>query len=88
MIEQPTATLCRCGVSLDLCADCRQWHAANAPRIDRKWHMILDTWGDTVAMDAGLVWTPSAQGTAADWREELNFASYRLRRFEERGRQL
>jgi hypothetical protein len=75
-MSAPSGTLCRCGHLLECCADCRDWHAANAPRIDRKWHMILDTW------------TPSAQGTAADWREELNFASYKLRRFEERGRQL
>jgi hypothetical protein len=88
MIEHPTGTLCRCGHLLECCADCRAWHAENAPRIDRKWHMILDTWGDTVAMEAGLVWTQSKLGKSVDFCEALYFAHYRLRRFEERGRQL
>jgi hypothetical protein len=42
--------------------------------------MILDSWGDTVAMDAGLVWTPSELCERADFREGLYLASYKLLR--------
>jgi hypothetical protein len=37
MIEQPSATLCRCGGLLASCADCRGWLVENSSRIAGNW---------------------------------------------------
>ena len=77
MIEHPTGTLCRCGVSLDLCADCRGWLELHSMRIRLVWGVRLDAWG---AQKPGQVWVRTQSAERADFREGLYLASYKLLR--------
>ena len=77
MIDHPTGTLCRCGVSLDLCADCRaSWEVNKA----RMW-LYFSSWWRAVTVYADIL-TPDAhlRQDAADFREGLYLASYKLLR--------
>jgi hypothetical protein len=59
MIEQPDVTLCRCGVQLAFCADCRGWLAENSARIADAiewWHIRTVEHG----LDPGPVWGADA----------------------------
>jgi len=73
----PTATLCRCGVSLDLCADCRGWLAEHARAIELLWKVRLTWWAKYPEAPASG-W--SEESEAADFREGLYLASYKLLR--------
>ena len=46
MIEMPSATLCRCGGQLALCADCMGWMREHSPRIEANWRVLLKWWGN------------------------------------------
>jgi hypothetical protein len=59
MIEQPSATLCRCGGLLASCADCRGWLIANSVRIATAiewWHIRAVE----LKQDVGVTWGADA----------------------------
>lgn len=50
MIEHDL-TMCRCGVLLASCADCRSWLIAESPRIEAQWQVLCRWWGRGMQID-------------------------------------